>query len=56
MDCQDSVRNEKEESRARVMFDGCAEKCVKKFVPEVPGVIKTVCENLSALKRDEKIG
>lgn len=52
MDCQDSVRNEKDEDRARKLFDGCAERCVVRFVPVVPEVIKTLCEALEKVKRD----
>ena len=56
MNCQDDVRNEKEEAVAKRLFEGCAEKCVKSFVPAVPGVIKTLCEKLDRLKKDNKIG
>lgn len=50
MDCQDSVRHEKDEATARRLFDDCAEKCVKKFVSVVPEVVKTVCDGLSKIK------
>ena len=55
MNCQDDVRNEKDESKARIQFDGCAEKCVQQFVPVVPQVVKTLCEKLDKLKKDQKI-
>lgn len=52
MDCQDSVRNERDEAKAKRAFDSCAENCVKKFVPAVPDVVKSVCESLDKLKRE----
>lgn len=52
MDCQDSVRNEKDEEKARKMFDSCAERCVVRFTPIVPEVIKTLSESLDKVKRD----
>uniref|UniRef100_A0A6G1S8Y1 Protein FAM136A n=1 Tax=Aceria tosichella TaxID=561515 RepID=A0A6G1S8Y1_9ACAR len=55
MNCQDDVRNEKEEATAKRLFEGCAEKCVKSFVPAVPDVIKTLCEKLDKVKKDHKI-
>lgn len=54
MNCQDDVRNEKEEERARKIFDGCAEKCVNQFTPVTAEVIKTICEKLDALKKEKK--
>lgn len=50
MDCQDLVRNEKDESKGRMIFDNCADKCVNKFVPIVPDVIKIMCEKLDKVK------
>jgi hypothetical protein len=55
MNCQDDVRNEKDEATAKRLFDSCAEKCVKNFVPAVPGVIKALCEKLDRVKKDHKI-
>lgn len=55
MNCQDDVRNEKEEAKAKRLFEGCAEKCVATFGPAVPEVIKTICEKLDKLKKDNKI-
>lgn len=55
MDCQDSVRNEKDEDKARRLFDSCAERCVTKFVPVVPEVIKTLCKGLEKVKSDSGI-
>lgn len=55
MDCQDGVRNEKEEEKARRLFDGCAERCVQRFVPIVPEVIRTLCQGLEKVKKDNGI-
>lgn len=55
MDCQDEVRNEKDEAKAKRTFETCAEKCVKKFSPTVSEVVKNVCEGLSKLKKENKI-
>lgn len=55
MDCQDNVRNEREEAKAKRLFDECAEKCVNKFVPVVPEVIKSVSGNLAKLKSENNI-
>lgn len=55
MDCQDNVRNERDETKAKRHFEECADNCVKKFVPVAPEVIKSVCENLDKLKKDLKI-
>jgi hypothetical protein len=53
IDCQDSVRNEKDEAKARLKFDDCAEVCVKKFIPAVPEVVKSLCESLEKLKQND---
>lgn len=50
MDCQDLVRNEKEESKARKIFEGCADMCVNKFIPQVPDVSRVICERLEKIK------
>lgn len=55
MDCQDSVRNEKDEEKARRIFDSCAKKCVDKFVPDVVEISKTINTNLEKLKKDNNI-
>lgn len=55
MDCQDQVRNERDEAKAKRTFDGCAEKCVNQFAPTVPEVVKNLCEKLDKLKKDNKI-
>lgn len=55
MDCQDGVRKERDEEKAKRVFDQCAETCVKKFVPVVPEVIKTVCDSLGKIKKEENI-
>ena len=55
MNCQDDVRNEKDDATAKRLFEGCAEKCVAQFSPSVPGVIKTLSEKLDKLKKDNKI-
>lgn len=55
IDCQDSVRNDKDEAKARYKFDQCAETCVKKFIPAVPEVVKSLCENLDKLKKGEQM-
>lgn len=55
MDCQDDVRNERDEVKAKRLFEGCAEKCVKKFSPVVPDVVKSICEGLDKLKKENKI-
>lgn len=55
MDCQDSVRDERDETKAKKAFDGCAERCVDKFIPDVPGVVKTLCQKLDNLKRESNI-
>lgn len=44
MDCQDSARSIKQEAEAKHVFEACAEKCVKKFIPLVPDVIKQINE------------
>lgn len=51
MDCQDDARKEKDEQRARDRFDSCATTCVKKFVPAVPEVVKTISDGLEKLKK-----
>jgi len=54
MDCQDSVRNERDETKARRLFDDCAGQCVKKFVPVVPEIVKSICNNLENLRKETK--
>lgn len=55
MDCQDEVRSEKDEQKAMRLFEGCAEKCVKKFVPQVPDVVKSLSVGLDKIKKEEKL-
>lgn len=55
MNCQDDVRNEKDETKARKSFDACAEKCVVQFTPVVSEVVKVLSEKLEKLKKDNKI-
>lgn len=55
MNCQDDVRNERDEAKARRTFDQCAEKCVKDFIPVVPDVVRTLTEKLDKVKKDGKI-
>lgn len=50
MNCQDDVRNERDEATAKRIFDSCAAKCVAQFNPVVPEVVKTLCEKLDKLK------
>lgn len=52
MDCQDGVRNERDEAKAKQSFEDCAEVCVKKFVPAVPEVIKSITDALGKLKKE----
>lgn len=54
MDCQDLVRNEKDESKARLSFNNCADKCVTKFVPLVPDITKVICEKLEKIKNEKR--
>lgn len=55
MNCQDDVRHQKDEAKARQLFEGCAEKCVKEFNPVVPEVVKVMTEKLEALKKENNI-
>lgn len=55
MDCQDDVRNKKDEATAKRLFDACAEKCVRTLEPTVPEVIRTLCEKLDKVKKDHQI-
>lgn len=52
MDCQDGVRNEKDESKARLSFERCAERCLEKFTPNVASVSKNICDSLAKLKKE----
>lgn len=53
MDCQDGVRNEKEETKAKRIFDECATKCVNKFGPVAPKVAEVICDQLEKLKKND---
>lgn len=55
MNCQDDVRQEKDDVVAKRLFDRCAEKCVSQVAPTVPEVIKSICEKLDKIKKDHKI-
>lgn len=55
MNCQDDVRNERDESKAKKQFDDCANKCLNQFLPMVSDVAKVMCEKLDKIKKDSKI-
>lgn len=52
MDCQDPIRKERDEEKARRYFDSCATKCVDKFISTAPDVVKSLCKELDDMKKD----
>jgi len=52
MNCQDDVRHERDEAKAKKLFDSCAEKCIKEFNPHVAEVIKVMTGKLDDLKKE----
>lgn len=55
MNCQDDVRHYKDETDARRVFDGCAEKCIVQFTPAVADVTKVITDKLGALKKEHNV-
>ena len=55
MNCQDDVRNEREEAKAKRLFDECATKCVQQFIPVVPEVVRVLSQKLDKVKKDANV-